>query len=63
MPKLEEQDEVIDKIEIIDRKLFALRHKRSVLIALVRSLLHQLLTARTRVHDLDLSAVESAMKE
>jgi type I restriction enzyme S subunit len=58
VPNPAEQDEIVEKIDSIDRKFLLHRRKHAALSALFRTLLHELMTARIRVHDLDLSAIE-----
>ena len=58
VPSPEEQDETISNIDCVDRKLAVHRHKHAALTALFRTLLHQLMTAQIRVHDLDLPELE-----
>ena len=53
-PKPEEQSEIVTAFSSIDSKLAHRRRKHATLSALFRTLLHQLITAQLRVHDLDL---------
>ncbi len=55
VPKVGEQDEIVEKIDCLDQKLLTHARKYVALIALFRTLLHQLMTARLRVHNIDLS--------
>jgi type I restriction enzyme, S subunit len=58
LPPPEVQDEIVRCIDQIDRVRSLHQRRLCVLRALYRTLLHQLMTARIRVHDLDLSAIE-----
>ena len=51
-PSLEEQEEIVVHAKALDRKLAAHRFKRTQLQDLFRTLLHELMTAKTRVHNL-----------
>jgi type I restriction enzyme S subunit len=55
VPKAEEQDEIVEKVDCLDQKLLVHARRHATLTALFRTLLHQLMTAQIRVHDLDLS--------
>jgi type I restriction enzyme S subunit len=57
---LEEQDEIVACAEVLDRKLAVHRSKLEQLQALFRTLLHELMTAKTRVHDLELPIEDRA---
>lgn len=63
LPTKEEQDLIVAALETIDAKLN--RHGRTAdsLRSLFRTLLHQLMTAQVRVHNLDLSTLEQAEQE
>lgn len=64
VPSLEEQREIVQVIESADSKLAHHRRKHATLSALFRTLLHQLMTAQLRVHDLDLDGIlEQAVQE
>lgn len=56
-PRHDEQCEVVTALSSVDSKLALHRRKYAALTALFRTLLHQLMTAQLRVHDLDLSAL------
>ncbi len=58
LPSLEEQHESVKVLEAVDRKLAVTTRKHAALTALFRTLLHQLMTAQLRVHDLDLPELE-----
>lgn len=59
-PTLEEQREIVNILDAIDRKIALHRQKRAVLEELFQSLLHKLMTGEIRVADLDLSALSPA---
>lgn len=52
VPKPEEQDEIVEKVDCLDKKLSVHARKHVALTALFRTLLHQLMTAKIRVDDL-----------
>lgn len=52
LPSREEQDELANAFETIDTRLNQIRAKQSQLQDLFRTLLHELMTAKTRVHAL-----------
>jgi len=58
VPSLEEQDEIDSALATVQRKIALITAKKDTLTALFRTLLHQLMTAQIRVHDLDLDVVE-----
>jgi len=58
MPKRSEQDEICVTLEGLVRKVAHHRRKHATLTALFRTLLHQLMTARIRVHNIDLDLLE-----
>jgi type I restriction enzyme S subunit len=62
LPSPEEQDEIVTNVDCLDRKLAVHRGKHAALTALFRTLLHQLMTAQIRVHDLDLDGVLSQVE-
>jgi hypothetical protein len=49
---------VVCQLDLVDRKLKLHERKHAALTALFRTLLHQLMTAQIRVHDLDLALLE-----
>jgi type I restriction enzyme S subunit len=59
LPSIEEQKEVVCQLDLVERKLKLHGRKHATLTALFRTLLHQLMTAQIRVHDLDLEGVLS----
>ncbi|WP_264072863.1 restriction endonuclease subunit S [Mycobacterium palustre] len=58
-PTIVEQQEIIDVLHALDRKIDLHRRKRAVLDQLFKSLLHKLMTGEISVDDLDLSALPS----
>ncbi|HEX5074445.1 MAG TPA: restriction endonuclease subunit S [Gemmatimonadaceae bacterium] len=57
LPGLEEQREIVEILEAIDRKAELARLKQRVLDDLFRALLHKLMIGEIRIADLDLSAL------
>jgi type I restriction enzyme S subunit len=55
LPTISEQTEMVDDLNLAERKLSLHQRKHAALTALFRTLLDQLMTAKIRVHDLDLS--------
>lgn len=55
--QLPEQEEIVSVLEAIDRKIALHQQKRSVLEALFKALLHQLMTGQLDVNDLDLQSL------
>jgi type I restriction enzyme S subunit len=62
IPQPTEQDKIIEGIGRLDRKLAVHSQKKRLLEDLFRTLLHQLMTAQIRVHDVDLSFLEQETK-
>jgi type I restriction enzyme S subunit len=62
-PSIAEQQEIADAIAAVETKTQLQRRKRAALSALFRTLLHELMTARICVHNLDLPELEAATKE
>lgn len=58
IPSLAEQEDIVQVIDVANAKLSQHARKRQALSDLFRTLLHQLMTAQIRVHDLDLSFLE-----
>ena len=58
LPSPEEQDEIVRAIDHVDRSASLHRRQLAILQELFRTLLHQLMTAQIRVHDLDLSSLD-----
>jgi type I restriction enzyme S subunit len=54
---LDEQHEIVDVVETIDRKIDLHKRKRDLLDELFRSLLHKLMTGEIRVNDLSISGI------
>jgi type I restriction enzyme, S subunit len=63
VPSLNEQREIAGVFAALDRKEKVHERKHATLTALFRTLLHQLMTVQIRVHDLDLSELETATME
>jgi len=57
VPSPVEQNEIVANVDCLDRKLAVHRRKHATFTALFRTLLHQLMTAQIRVHDLDLEGL------
>ena len=55
-PDLERQTTIIETFTTIDQKLSAAERRQNALQDLFRTLLHELMTAKTRVHELELPA-------
>jgi type I restriction enzyme S subunit len=55
VPTLEEQDEIDSALAAVQRKIFLITARKRALTGLFRTLLHQLMSAQIRVHDLDLA--------
>ena len=52
LPSLDEQKEIVRQLDLVGRKLKLHERKHAALTALFRTLLHELMTAQIRVHDL-----------
>jgi type I restriction enzyme S subunit len=59
VPSLEEQGEIVTHANALDRKLGVHRDKLEQLQDLFRTLLHQLMTAKTRIHEIEFEKVEA----
>ena len=57
LPSLDEQAEIVRQLDLVVTKLKLHDAKRRAFSDLFRTLLHQLMTAQIRVHDLDLSVL------
>jgi type I restriction enzyme S subunit len=57
VPDPKEQDEIVENLDCFDRKLAVHSRKKQCLTDLFCTLLHQLMTAQIRVHDLDLDEI------
>jgi len=62
LPTYPEQRKIAEVIGAVDAKLRHHRQKEAKLEALFRTLLHQLMTAQLRVHDLDLPELEAFVR-
>jgi type I restriction enzyme S subunit len=60
IPTIEEQREIADIVQIIDRKISVHERKRVALSDLFQTLLHELMTAKIRVDKLDIDTREVA---
>lgn len=60
-PTLDEQKEIVEVLDAIDRKIDLHKRKRVVLEKLFNALLHKLVTGEIRVADLDLSALDATV--
>jgi type I restriction enzyme, S subunit len=60
LPGKGERQEIVTALDAVGTKLDALQVKRKLLEEIFRTLLHQLMTAQIRVHDLDLPELEVA---
>ena len=60
LPDTESQEEIASAIQNLELKKELHEQKRTFLQDIFRTLLHELMTAKTRVHELDLPAGESA---
>ena len=58
IPDMAEQRQIAICFRTLDAKLEVHRRKQSALSGLFRTLLHNLMTAQVRVHDLNLFAVD-----
>jgi type I restriction enzyme, S subunit len=58
LPPMKEQADIVECLSAVDTKLLNVGKKKKALSDLFRTLLHQLMTAQIRVHDLDLSFLE-----
>jgi type I restriction enzyme S subunit len=63
LPSLDEQKEMVRQLDLVERKLKLQERKHATLTALFRTLLHHLMTAQLRVHDLDLPELPSLIAE
>ena len=59
IPPLDEQQEIVDILDAIDRKLDLHHRKRAVLKELFKALLHKLMTGEVRMGELDSSGLNS----
>jgi len=63
IPQRDEQDEFVSILDALEAKESVHRRMHSALCGLFRTLLHELMTARLRVHHLDLPELETATKD
>ncbi len=56
LPSIEQQKDIVNACQSIDGKIASARTKHSALQGLFRTLLHELMTAKTRVHELRITA-------
>ena len=57
IPSLGEQDEIAGALEATELKIAHAASKAAILQDLFRTLLHELMTAKTRVHQIDTSTI------
>ncbi len=57
LPSMDQQKEIVDASQSIDGKIAAAREKHFALYDLFRTLLHELMTAKIRVHAITFSAI------
>ena len=58
-PDHDQQTEIVEVLDAIDRKIDLHRRKRAVLEELFKSLLHKLMTGKIRVGELDITKLSS----
>ena len=58
LPKEDERQEIVMTLDAVSSKLKILQAKHAVITTLFRTLLHQLMTAQLRIHELDLPDLE-----
>ena len=61
VPSEDEQSEIVSCLRVVDSKLRVGARRHAALTALFRTLLHQLMTAELRLHDLDLPELEATL--
>src|SRR5262249_51258219 len=54
LPSLSEQEGIAQQLDFVDQKEHLHRRRHTTLMALFRTLLHQLMTGQVRVHNIDL---------
>jgi len=59
MPLADEQSEIVSTLRLLDRRRSIASNTRAAMQSLFRTLLHQLMTAQIRVHNLDVSALDA----
>jgi len=60
LPTKDEQDAIVESLNAVDNETALHQRKHTALTALFRTLLHQLMTAQFRVHELELPDVEAS---
>lgn len=60
VPDIDEQEEIAGALALVDRKVSGSLEKKALLQNLFRALLHELMTAKIRVHDLELPIEDRA---
>lgn len=55
LPPIDQQDEIVTHLELIDSKHNLTTAKRKALLDIFRALLNELMTAKTRAHELDIT--------
>ena len=63
LPKPKEQDAIVTKIDVVDQKIAVHQRKLNALNDLFKTLLHKLMTAEIRVHDIDLPGFAESIKQ
>ena len=63
LSSLEEQRQSVEILDMVDNKLGLTKRKQAALADLFHTLLHQLMTAQIRVHNLDLPKLKGTIKE
>ena len=63
IPPKDQQIEIAESLWLVSEKCALIERKHAALSALFRTMLHELMTARIRVHNLDLPELEAAGKE
>jgi type I restriction enzyme S subunit len=61
IPELNEAKEIAEVFTSVEDKISICERRKAILTSLFRTLLHQLMTAQIRVHDLDLSELEATL--
>jgi type I restriction enzyme S subunit len=62
LPHLDEQAQIVEHSKVLDRKLDVARQKQAALQDLFNTLLHELMTAKIRVHELEFKPKEAPRK-
>ena len=61
VPLMIEQDEIVSSLELVDTRHSVAASKRAALQDLFRTLLHELMTAKTRIRDLSISVAKETV--